>query len=172
MMNEQQNHPLHGLGLKKLLTVLVDHYGWEILAEQINVNCFKVNPSIKSSHKFLHQTTWARERLEAFYLYKYKQFPLPDDDQHTHSPRNRVVELKPLSESPAQIELGDPEFFDDPISGPVFPSKKTVNKTRSRSKNVSIKEPLGPSGNSDSKPTNDRESNKSVPVDPWHKWRE
>ena len=172
MMNEQQSHPLHGLGLKKLLTELVDHYGWEILAEQINVNCFKVNPSIKSSHKFLHKTTWARERLEAFYLYKFKQFPLPDDDQHSHSPRNRVVELKPHSESPAQIELGDPEFFDDPISGPVFPSKNTVNRTRSRSENNSIKEPDAPSGKSDSKLTNNPESNKSTPVDPWKKWRE
>lgn len=160
--NDLAKHPLHGLGLKTLLTELVDYYGWPILAEQMNINCFKTNPSINSSHKFLHKTTWAREKLEAFYLYKFKQFPLPTDEQHSLSPRNRMVELTPFEDSPAQISLGDPEFFDDPISGPVFPSKRAVQATRSK-----VKEPAPKV-----KESRRASSSKSSSEDPWAKWRE
>ncbi len=179
MKNEQQNHPLHGVGLKNLLTELVEHYGWEILAEQLNVNCFKLNPSINSSHKFLHKTTWAREKLEAFYLYKFKQFPLPDDEQHSFSPRNRSVDSTPLSELPAEIELDAPEFFDDPITGPVFPSKKAVQATRSQTKaspNIESRQSKSSSENNagDAAPdkTVSKPASQSSERDPWAKWRE
>jgi uncharacterized protein (DUF2132 family) len=33
-----QNNPLHGLSLEKMLTELVDHYGWEILRLQVVLN--------------------------------------------------------------------------------------------------------------------------------------
>jgi uncharacterized protein (DUF2132 family) len=46
----------------------VNHYGWEELARIIPVNCFRNNPSIKSSLTFLRRTPWARKQLEAFYL--------------------------------------------------------------------------------------------------------
>ncbi|MDB4512097.1 VF530 family protein [Arenicella sp.] len=191
MINDQQSHPLHGLGLKSLLTELVEHYGWEILAEQINVNCFKANPSINSSHKFLHKTTWAREKIEAFYLYKYKQFPLPDDEQHSLSPRNRSVETTPLFDAPAELALGDPEFFDDPTSGPVFPSKKAVQATRAkvtppanRSSRRSTASTVDNSAEGSSIKTDtpvktdtpaklsDASKEKSASTDPWAKWRE
>lgn len=129
MSQDQQSHPLHGLGLKAMLTELVLHYDWPILFEQIPVNCFRSKPSVNSSVKFLHKTTWARERLEAFYLYKFKQLPLPSDEQHALSPRNRTIDTELMSDSPAEIELGDREFFDDPASGPVFPSRAEVQRT-------------------------------------------
>ncbi len=61
-----KNNPLHGVGLKKLLVEIVDHYGFEILFAYLNINCFKTNPSIDSSVKFLKKTDWAREKIEAF----------------------------------------------------------------------------------------------------------
>ncbi|ACH67110.1 VF530 family DNA-binding protein [Aliivibrio fischeri] len=64
----QQNNPLHGITLQKLLTELVEHYGWEELSYMVNINCFKKDPSIKSSLKFLRKTDWARERVENIYL--------------------------------------------------------------------------------------------------------
>ncbi|WP_072054827.1 VF530 family protein [Aliivibrio fischeri] len=64
----QQNNPLHGITLQKLLTELVEHYGWEELSYMVNINCFKKDPSIKSSLKFLRKTDWARERIENIYL--------------------------------------------------------------------------------------------------------
>ena len=67
-MNEQPNNPLHGITLEKLLTRLVDHYGWEELGRRIDIRCFNWEPSIKSSLKFLRKTPWARDKVEALYL--------------------------------------------------------------------------------------------------------
>ncbi|MBR9790302.1 MAG: DUF2132 domain-containing protein [Gammaproteobacteria bacterium] len=63
-MNQQPNNPLHGLTLEKILT----RHGWEGLYQQIRVNCFNNDPSIKSSLKFLRKTQWARDKVEALYL--------------------------------------------------------------------------------------------------------
>jgi len=60
--------PLHGKTLKNILTELLEKFGWEQLAEEININCFKTNPSINSSLKFLRKTDWARKKVEKFYL--------------------------------------------------------------------------------------------------------
>ncbi|MFT4772465.1 MAG: hypothetical protein ACJAZC_003006 [Cryomorphaceae bacterium] len=64
----QPNNPLHGVKLLTILEVLVDHYGWEELAMKVNINCFKIDPSIKSSLTFLRKTTWARDKVERIYL--------------------------------------------------------------------------------------------------------
>lgn len=68
MSNEQPNNPLHGLTLESVLTSLQEHYGWDGLAQRININCFKSDPSIKSSLKFLRKTQWARDKVEALYI--------------------------------------------------------------------------------------------------------
>lgn len=65
---QQKNNPLHGITLQSLLTELVDYYGYDQLYEMVNINCFKKDPSIKSSLKFLRKTDWARERVENIYL--------------------------------------------------------------------------------------------------------
>ncbi|MDR9829013.1 VF530 family protein [Vibrio sp. FNV 38] len=68
MSNEQPNNPLHGLSLEKILTRLVEHYGWKKLHDEIRVNCFSNDPSIKSSLKFLRKTQWARDKVESLYV--------------------------------------------------------------------------------------------------------
>jgi len=35
---------------------------------KININCFKKDPSIKSSLTFLRKTPWARDKVEQLYL--------------------------------------------------------------------------------------------------------
>lgn len=62
------NDPLHGVTLEQIVTTLVEHYGWEELARNIEINCFISNPSIKSSLKFLRRTPWARKQVEELYL--------------------------------------------------------------------------------------------------------
>ncbi len=117
MIEEQKNNPLHGVKLEALLTDLVDHYGWEVLASEININCFKSNPSIKSSLKFLRRTDWAREKVEGFYLYKFKRLPKPDDVQYELPPRDRIVPLDQKPRSPAVIkprERGEAPAKDKP----------------------------------------------------------
>lgn len=63
-MSEELNNPMHGMTLEKILNFLVDEYGWEELGNKINIKCFKENPSIKSSLKFLRKTPWARTKVE------------------------------------------------------------------------------------------------------------
>lgn len=65
---EQLNNPLHGVKLAQVLERLVDYYGWEYLAERVNIRCFKYNPTMKSSLGFLRRTRWAREHVEDVYL--------------------------------------------------------------------------------------------------------
>jgi uncharacterized protein (DUF2132 family) len=60
--------PLHGITLEALLKVLVEKHGWDGLAEQIDVRCFKYDPSIKSSLQFLRKTPWARKKVEDLYV--------------------------------------------------------------------------------------------------------
>lgn len=59
--------PLHGITLETMLTALVARYGWEGLAQRIDVRCFKSDPSIKSSLTFLRRTPWARAEVEALF---------------------------------------------------------------------------------------------------------
>ena len=67
-LETQPNNPLHGVKLATILERLVAHYGWEALSMRVNINCFKNNPSIKSSLKFLRKTQWARDKVERLYL--------------------------------------------------------------------------------------------------------
>ncbi|MFI2812887.1 VF530 family DNA-binding protein [Microbulbifer sp. YPW16] len=68
MQQSQPNNPLHGIKLATIVEELEEHYGWEGLAERIDINCFKSNPSVKSSLKFLRRTPWARTKVEQLYL--------------------------------------------------------------------------------------------------------
>ena len=68
MNNNQPNNPLHGVKLLDMLEQLVKEYGWEELGSIINIRCFNLDPSIKSSLKFLRKTPWARDKVEKLYL--------------------------------------------------------------------------------------------------------
>ena len=67
-MSEQKNNPLHGKTLEMIVHHLVDLYGWEELGNRIPINCFRINPSVKSSLTFLRKTPWARKKVEDLYL--------------------------------------------------------------------------------------------------------
>lgn len=83
MSESQPNNPLHGLTLEKILVQLQAHYGWDGLAYRINVNCFKSDPSIKSSLKFLRKTQWARDKVEALYIRTFTSASVPSSAKQT-----------------------------------------------------------------------------------------
>lgn len=68
MVGEQPKNPLHGITLKDIVEDLVQRRGWGGLAAEINVRCFSVDPSVKSSLAFLRKTNWARKQVEGLYL--------------------------------------------------------------------------------------------------------
>ncbi len=67
-MATQSNNPLHGKTLQMILEELLTHYGWDALSYHVDINCFKNDPSIKSSLTFLRKTPWARKQVEDLYL--------------------------------------------------------------------------------------------------------
>ena len=67
-MTTPPGNPLEGVTLDTILRKLVNKYGWPGLAKRIDVNCFKSDPSINSSLKFLRKTPWARKEVEDLYV--------------------------------------------------------------------------------------------------------
>ncbi|MBA0207330.1 DUF2132 domain-containing protein [Pectobacterium aroidearum] len=86
--------PLHGVTLEMQVNALVARFGWVQLGKLVNINCFKNDPSVKSSLKFLRRTPWARAEVEALYLDSLDEASSvkPDDsvvDPWANSRRNK-----------------------------------------------------------------------------------
>ncbi|MEH6470934.1 MAG: VF530 family DNA-binding protein [Halopseudomonas sp.] len=173
-----QNNPLHGLSLKNLLTEIVDHYGFEILFAYLNINCFKTNPSIDSSVKFLKKTDWAREKVEVFYLYKFKSLPRVSSEQYALPPRDRIVPADQVPGEPAELSLEDAERLREKQDA------KTAAYTRGAGQRAGSGKRFGAQrgGGSAHRDTKDarkgsRESSGSANAsdasntDPWAKWK-
>ncbi|MFT5692154.1 MAG: hypothetical protein ACI92E_001485 [Oceanicoccus sp.] len=115
-MNDEinyKNNPLHGVSLKNVLIELVDHYGFELLFAYLNINCFKTNASIDSSIKFLKKTDWAREKVEVFYLYEFKNLPRASSEQFLLPPRDRVVPESQKPGEPAELSFEHAELLNE-----------------------------------------------------------
>lgn len=152
---DYKNNPLHGLSLKQLLTEIVNHYGYEILYAYLNINCFKVNPSIDASVKFLKKTDWAREKVEAFYLYKYKSLPRATDEQFELPPRDRIVPPDQTPGLPAELSLEDAERLREKRARKAAEHDRQGGPRRGPSKEAPRRASAPPPDN----------------VDPWAKWR-
>ncbi|MDF7823402.1 VF530 family DNA-binding protein [Pontiellaceae bacterium B12227] len=114
---ELQNSPLHGLSAEVMLTELVEFYGWRVLDAAIDLKCFRIQPTIPSALAFLKKAEWARNRVEEFYLYTFKQMPKSTPEEMELKPRERgfpkgvrskepkpltakqALELRPVDES-------------------------------------------------------------------------
>ena len=84
MDTRQPNNPLHGISLEKVVASLEEYYGWEALSNKISINCFKSDPSVKSSLKFLRKTSWARDEVESLYIATFE----------TESPPSSAIKSK------------------------------------------------------------------------------
>ena len=179
-MNDEvnyKNNPLHGLGLKNLLIEMVDHYGFEILFAYLNVNCFKTNPSIEASVKFLKKMDWAREKVEAFYLYQYKNLPKVSSSQFALPPRDRIIPEGQVPGEPAELSLEDAEKVRERRE------KKAAEHNKSGGYNSGKKSGGSHGYRGSNHRDNDfkkkRETDSSTtsaapsdgPVDPWGKWK-
>ncbi len=65
----QKKNPLHGITLEQILNGLVEYFGWQKMAQRIDIRCFTSDASISSSLKFLRKTPWARTKVESMYLF-------------------------------------------------------------------------------------------------------
>jgi len=105
MIEQQQNNPLHGLSLETMVTELVDFYDWKVLDAALRLACFKTNPNIPACLKFLKKTEWARERVEAFYLYRFKRMPKGSAAQFELKPRERGFEDGIVPRKPQELTI-------------------------------------------------------------------
>lgn len=150
-----QNNPLHGIGLKNLLIEIVDQYGFDILYAYLNINCFNNNPSIDSSVKFLKKTDWAREKVEAFYLYQFKNLPRASAEQFELAPRDRIVPPDQTPGQPAELSLEDAERLRE----------KRARKAAMRDEEAGHRADSGKKVAKFSTASADKNS------DPWAKWK-
>ncbi|MCP4398135.1 MAG: DNA-binding protein VF530, partial [bacterium] len=79
----------------------------------LNINCFKTNPSIESSIKFLKKTDWAREKVEAFYLYEFKNLPRASFEQFSIPPRDRVIPEDQVPGDPKELSFEDADRLSE-----------------------------------------------------------
>lgn len=161
-----KNNPLHGLSLKNLLIELVDHYGFEILYAYLNINCFKTNPSIESSVKFLKKTDWARQKVEVLYLYDYKNLPRASSEQFALPPRDRVIPDHQVPGEPALLSLEDAERLREKRE------RKAAEHKQGSKRSYSDK-PKWKSDRDNEHPKPGPDSKSAGPSpDPWAKWKE
>ena len=149
-----KNNPLHGVSLKMLVTDIVNHYGYELLFAYLNIQCFRTNPSIDSSVKFLKKTDWAREKVEAFYLYQFKSLPRASAEQFALPPRDRIVPPDQKPGAPAELTLEDAERLRQKRARKAAEHDAQKVSTASRHRREAV---------SSAKP--------SANTDPWAKWR-
>ncbi|UCV08380.1 VF530 family DNA-binding protein [Dechloromonas denitrificans] len=149
------NNPLHGIGLKQLITEIVDHYGFEILFAYLNINCFNKNSSIDSSVKFLKKTDWAREKVEAFYLYQFKGLPRASDEQFELPPRDRIIPPGQTPGKPAELSLEDAERLREKRA------KKAALRDQDTDHHLKT----------DKRVSNNARASVSHDPDPWAKWK-
>lgn len=64
----QRNNPLHGVTLERMLREMVEAHGWEGLARDVPIACFRVDPTLPSALKYLRKAPRARTQVEQVYL--------------------------------------------------------------------------------------------------------
>lgn len=173
-----KNNPLHGVGLKNVLTQLVDYYGFDILFAYLNINCFKKNPGIESSVKFLKRTDWAREKVEAFYLYELKNLPRASSEQFLLPPRERIIPDNQSPAEPAELSLEDAQRLRekrekrsaeyDQFGGKQQHSDRRTDSYRIRYADSSAK---SDAQKVVSDPTKSPDSATRTETDPWARWK-
>ena len=165
--NPYINNPLHGVGLKTVLQELVSHYGFDILYAYLNINCFKKNPSLAGSEKFLKKTDWARQKVEIFYLYQFKNLPAVSSEQFKLPPRERIVPEHHKPSEPEVLSIEDGERLQDKRAKNV--ASRNSNKGSSRKYNESRGAGHYKSNKRSSENTTDDlgESKPSSAHDPW-----
>ena len=134
----------------------------DILYAYLNINCFRVNPSLAASEKFLKKTDWAREKVEVFYLYQYKNLPAVSSEQFKLPPRERIVPERHKPSDPAELSIEDGERVQEKRAKNVA----NRNSNKGSSKQYNERRNTGNAGHYKSR--DDTNESKSVPKkDPW-----
>jgi len=183
-IEEQRNNPLHGLSTETLLTELSEFYGWKILYTAMRFHCFKINPSVKGSLKFLKKTEWARVKLENFYLSRFKRMPKARESEYDLAPRERGFSLHIVPREPMELTIESIELSQAKAASAHKERSQDKRNNREFSRNArghdsrrdSSKHPFRDSFADSGERPKDRRANKNteksdeVPYDPSNPW--
>ena len=110
----------------------------------------------------MKKTEWAREKVEAFYLYQYKSLPNASDEQFELAPRDRIIPDDQTPGEPAKLSIEDAERLN------AKRAKRAAERKQQRG---------GAGGKSYRRRSEGRSadeehaSSSSSSKDPWAKWR-
>ena len=168
--NEFANNPLTGVGLKQILEELIAQYDFGLLYAYLGINCFKTNPSYASSFKFLKKTTWAREKIEAFYLYEFKNLPEALFSDLSTPPRERIIPLDQKTGEPKKLSFKDAELRrqDKEEKSAKYLAQKAAQKQPYKKNYKSQDKPKHPKQDFRS---NKSSASNSATSDPWANWK-
>lgn len=142
MTDKKPNNPLYGLKLELLLSEISECYGWELLSDALHIDRFQYHTGMKTTAKFLRSNQWAREKVENFYLYQYKNVPFPDDKQLTIPPRDRYIAYE--QKQPAQITEDAIGQLDKASKLRNYDVLSSAKKVKSRTKQGTEEPPYDP----------------------------
>ncbi len=145
MTDKKASNPLYGMKLEQLLTEISDHYGWELLSDALQINRFQFHTGMKSTAKFLRSNQWAREKVENFYLYQYKNFPYPDDKQLSIPPRDRQIPVDQQAGDPAEITQEVILLIDKAANVRHYEVSKSAEKSKKATSERTDEPPYDPS---------------------------
>jgi uncharacterized protein (DUF2132 family) len=68
LTSPQRNNPLHGVTLEMMLRQMVAHTGWQGLARDLPIKCFRVDPTMTSALKYHRKAPRARRKVEELFI--------------------------------------------------------------------------------------------------------
>ncbi len=118
---------LEGITLETMVTELSIYIGWKAMSEKIAINCFKSNPTIKSSLTFLRKTPWARSKVEVMYQFNLNKINKAKTegklaDNTAVENEVAIVEKKPKPEKKEVLKKFTPNVSETKKEGGLFPS--------------------------------------------------
>ncbi|MGB3383502.1 MAG: hypothetical protein WBA64_02370 [Marinomonas sp.] len=87
-------------------------------------------PEYRIQCEILKKSDWAREKVENFYLYQFKNLPRVSSEQFAISPRYRVIPEGQPPREPAELSLEDAERMREKQAQKAAAYGKTKNYRR------------------------------------------
>jgi len=127
----QQNNPLHGFTLQRILELLLeDAGGFAPLALAVPIKCFSQNPSIKSSLTFLRKTDWARQQVEALFV---EQQLHRDVAERTCKPLALTTDFRPALKPAPKAAQAERKPQTDKVANQKPAQQQTSRKPQAKS---------------------------------------
>jgi uncharacterized protein (DUF2132 family) len=112
-MREQHRDIMRGVKLKTILHHLVDKYGWEQMGQRIDIKCFQIRPTFKSSLMFIRRNQWAIDEVEMMYIDSVLEDQLDSAEPKVAEESSEKIPEETTDESPKESQEEIPKKSSD-----------------------------------------------------------